>query len=156
MTYLSNVRLTSRSVSTRRVDKLFALVTHGAIIQAYADWQKPAHALCTAGHASVGRIKCGWASLLPAEALCHAPTGHVVASDLCLSGEWGLRAHAGLKTWPLLGGGSDDTLGGPGSTCGVRTHSSSHWAVPPLEHVATGPIPERGEGVEANGPVTRV
>ena len=27
--------------------------------------------------------------MLPAEGLCHALTGHVVASDLYLSGEWG-------------------------------------------------------------------
>jgi hypothetical protein len=78
---------------------LFALVTRGAIIWAFTAQQNPAHALCTVGHDSVTYIKLGRTSLLPVEGLCHTPSGHVEALDLCLSEEWGPISCVGLKTW---------------------------------------------------------
>lgn len=47
-------------------------------------YQKHVHALCTAGHTSSAYTKCGWATLLPVEGLCHSSTGHVAASNLFL------------------------------------------------------------------------
>jgi hypothetical protein len=41
------------------------------------------------------------------------PMGHVAAPDPCPSGEWGPRAHAGLKTWALPAGGLNARQGGP-------------------------------------------
>jgi hypothetical protein len=50
----------------------------------------------------VACIKYKRTGLLPVEGFYHVPTCHMTTLDLCLSGEWGPRAHVGFKTWSLV------------------------------------------------------
>lgn len=81
--------------------------------------------------------------MLLSEGFCHAAMSHVSTLDSYPSGEWGPRAHAGLKTWARLPGVrmSNGEVRDPCEEVSDRTHGGPDPAHGGPYYILAGPGP---------------